>query len=157
FGAIPESLPEAGERRLGTVGSNVGGPLTQLGGQLEENRGLPHLARPGHELDASGRGLGQAAAEGLPTAGVVEMGQIARHGRIIIRLYPEHQTRVRECAPVPGAPAADWLARAAILRADGSFPSWTSPVRPRSPALVKELRSRGLPSRSVMCPVGEPA
>src|SRR5439155_10957983 len=92
FGAIPESLPEAGERRLGTVGSNVGGPLTQLGGQLEENRGLPHLARPGHELDASGRGLGQTAAEGLPTAGVVEMGQIARHGRIIIRLYPEHQT-----------------------------------------------------------------
>src|SRR5712691_12212313 len=37
-----------------------------------------------------------------------------------------------------------------------SFPSWTTPVRPRSPALLKELRSRGLPSRSVMCPVGEP-
>src|SRR4029077_9406017 len=38
-----------------------------------------------------------------------------------------------------------------------SFPSWTSPVRPRSPALVKELRSRGLPSRSVRRPFREPA
>jgi hypothetical protein len=38
-----------------------------------------------------------------------------------------------------------------------SFPSWTSPVRPRSPALVKAPTSQGLPRRSVRSPVGEPA
>jgi hypothetical protein len=42
-------------------------------------------------------------------------------------------------------------------RAQKAFPSWTPPVRPRSPALVRELPSHGLPSRSVMCSIGEPA
>ncbi len=68
FGAVPQSLPEAGERRLGAVGSNVDDPIAQLRGQLDEKRRLPHLAWPGDELNASGRGLGQAAAERLPTA-----------------------------------------------------------------------------------------
>jgi hypothetical protein len=52
----------------------------------EEKRGLPHLARPGDELNASGRALGQAAAERFATAGVVETRSVRRHVRIIIRL-----------------------------------------------------------------------
>jgi hypothetical protein len=88
FGAAPEPLPEAGERRLGAVSGNVGSPLAELGGQLEEKRGLPHLAWPGDELDASRPGLGQPAAKRLPTAPIVEMRRITRHSRIIIRVYP---------------------------------------------------------------------
>src|SRR5256884_9895646 len=38
-----------------------------------------------------------------------------------------------------------------------SFPSWTSPVRPRSPALEKAPISHGLPRRSGRSPIGKPA
>src|SRR5205814_3294685 len=44
-----------------------------------------------------------------------------------------------------------------LLTLPNGFPSWTSPVRPRSPALVKAPTSRGLPSRSARSPIGEPA
>jgi hypothetical protein len=52
--------------------------VPQLGRQLEEKSGLPHLAWAGDELDACGRGLGQPAAERLPTAREVETRRLAR-------------------------------------------------------------------------------
>src|SRR5207253_7273382 len=112
-GADPEPRPEAGKRRLGAVGSNVDGPLAQLGGQLEEKRGLPHLTWPGDELDAPGRGLGQPAAECLPTPGVAEMRQITRHDRIIIRLCPERQPS-RRAGCDASDPDGTWLRRPSL-------------------------------------------
>src|SRR5437667_12660608 len=44
-----------------------------------------------------------------------------------------------------------------VLLALPTFPSWTSPVRPRSPALEKAPTSHGLPRFSVRSPVGGPA
>src|SRR5437899_755201 len=53
--------------------------------------------------------------------------------------------------------AAQFLERPASCSRFRTFPSWTSPVRPRSPALEKAPTSHGLPRFSVRSPVGEPA
>src|SRR5881397_303972 len=53
--------------------------------------------------------------------------------------------------------AAQFLERPASCTRFRTFPSWTSPVRPRSPALEKAPTSHGLPRFSVRSPVGEPA
>src|SRR5712691_7726699 len=59
--ARPDAFPEARESSLRAVTRRVEGRRTGLPGELQEERGLPHLPRPSEELDPSRRGFGEAA------------------------------------------------------------------------------------------------
>ena len=61
LGSRPDAFPEAREGRLRTVTRRIEGRCTGLAGELQEERGLPHLARPSEELNPSRRGFGEAA------------------------------------------------------------------------------------------------
>jgi hypothetical protein len=56
----PDAFPEARQGGLRAVTRRVESRRTGLPGELQEERGLPHLARPGQELDPSRRSFGQA-------------------------------------------------------------------------------------------------
>ena len=48
----PATLPEAGQCGARLVASRVDGCLAELARQLQQQRGLAHLPRPGEELNA---------------------------------------------------------------------------------------------------------
>ena len=57
--ARPDAVPEARQGSLWAVARRVQSYRTGLPGELQEECGLPYLARPGQELDPSRRNLGQ--------------------------------------------------------------------------------------------------
>ena len=59
LGTCPHAVPEARQGSLRAVARRVESHRTGLPGELQEERGLPHLARPGQELDPSRRSFGQ--------------------------------------------------------------------------------------------------
>src|SRR5438128_9143892 len=59
--AGPDAFPEARQGSLRAVTRRVEGRRTGLPGELQEERGLPHLARPSEELDPSRRSFREAA------------------------------------------------------------------------------------------------
>jgi hypothetical protein len=61
LGSRPDAFPEARQGSLRAVTRRVEGRRTGLPGELQEERGLPHLARPSEELNPSRRGFGEAA------------------------------------------------------------------------------------------------
>src|SRR3989442_13230267 len=63
FCARPDAVPEARQGSLRAVTRRVEGRRTGLPGELQEERGLPHLARPSEELDPSRRSFGEAARQ----------------------------------------------------------------------------------------------
>src|SRR5436309_15964003 len=56
---LPDAFPEARQGSLWAVARRVQSYRTGLPGELQEECGLPYLARPGQELDPSRRNFGQ--------------------------------------------------------------------------------------------------
>ncbi len=67
----PDALPKARQGGLGAVAGGVEGRRPGLPGQLQEQRGLPHLARAGQELNTSRRRFGQTLQQETPAVLVV--------------------------------------------------------------------------------------
>ena len=67
----PDACPKARERGLRAVARRIESERTGLTGELQEERGLPHLARPGQELDPSRRSFGQTLEKAAPAVLVV--------------------------------------------------------------------------------------
>src|SRR5947208_3007549 len=55
----PDTFPEAWQGGLRAAARHVQSHRTGLPGELQEECGLPYLARPGQELDPSRRSFGQ--------------------------------------------------------------------------------------------------
>ncbi len=55
----PDAFPEAWQSSLRSVARRIESRRAGLPGELQEERGLPYLARPGQELDPSRRSFGQ--------------------------------------------------------------------------------------------------
>src|SRR2546425_12253395 len=61
--ARPDAFPEARESSLRAVTRRIEGRRTGLPGEFQEERGLPHLARPSEELDPCRRVFGEAGGQ----------------------------------------------------------------------------------------------
>src|SRR6266511_4636776 len=92
-----EPFPEPGERSFRRVCGGVDGLLAKVLGDLQEQRGLADLTGTGEQLDAAGSGLGQALGQQIPALEVALAEALARHTRIIIRLWPNIKSRAPSC------------------------------------------------------------